>query len=87
MSRDGVLGEQGEQLTVSDVRNRSKEIISNFVHNSLSEGTQRIYKLNFKLLKNFGHLSGVKVEDFTFDFHFVCEFLLMSFQNLVLFPL
>ena len=81
LSSDGILGEKGEQLTVSDIKNRSKDIISNLVHNSLAKGTQRIYQLNFKLLKNFGLISGVKVDDFTFDFMFVCEFLLMRFQE------
>ena len=54
LSSDGILGFKGEKLTVTDLKTRSKEIISSFVHNSLSEGTQRIYKLNYKLLKNFG---------------------------------
>lgn len=71
------LQEQGEELSACNVESRNK-IISELVHDSLSEGTQRIYKLHFQLFKNFGQLSGVKVTDFTFNFNFVCQFLLMS---------
>ena len=61
LSKDGILGVKGESLSVRDFKLRSKTIVNSFVFNSLSAGTQRVYKLNFKLLENFGLLTGVNV--------------------------
>ena len=81
LSKDGILGVKGESLSVRDFKLRSKNIVNSFVFNSLSAGTQRVYKLNFKLLENFGLLTGVNVHNFDFDFNFCCEFFLWRFHE------
>jgi len=75
-----VSQDQGESLSSRSVDSRNK-IISDLVHDSLSQGTRKLYKLHFQLFKNFGQMSGINVSDFNFDFNFVCQYLLMRFQE------
>ena len=70
LKKDGPLGSQGESVSVFDLRARSKHLIQSLAWNSVSEGTQRIYKLNWNLF----------VEMLDWDFSFVCEFLLFRIQ-------
>ena len=75
------MGSQGESVSVFDLRARSKHLIQSLAWNSVSEGTQRIYKLNWKLFANFIWFNGVDVEMLDWDFSFVCEFLLFRIHN------
>ena len=81
LERDGPLGVKGEILSVVQLGEHSKTVVNDYVMNSLSAGTKRIYNLVFRLFINFGHLNGVQVEKFTFDFSFVCAFLLYRLQQ------
>jgi len=75
-----VSQDQGESVASCSVDSRNK-IINDLVHDSLSQGTRKLYQLHYQLFKNFGQISGINVSDFNFDFNFVCQYLLMRFQE------
>ena len=80
-SREGPLGDVGECISVTELTNKSRPLVRLFAMNSLSEGTKKIYSLNWQLFVNFGALHGVNVNLYEWDFSFCCEFLLFRFQN------
>ena len=79
--RSGPLGVEGESVSVEELKLRSKPLVQSFAWDSLSEGTKKVYNLNWKLFSNFGFLNGVNVNNLDWDFTFVCEYLLFRIQN------
>jgi hypothetical protein len=81
-SREGPLGDVGESISVTELSNRSRPLVRLFAMNSLSEGTKKIYSLNWQLFVNFGALHGVNVNLYDWDFSFCCEFCYFVFKTL-----
>jgi hypothetical protein len=72
-SKSGPLGSQGECITVEELSHHSRPLVRSYALDSLSEGTKKIYSLNWNLFVNFGALHGVNVNKFEWDFSFICE--------------
>ena len=73
--RDGPLGLEDETLSLSSLKNRSRNLLSEFAWNSLVLGTARVYKQAWAHFIKFGILMGIDVAKLKFDFTFVCQFL------------
>jgi hypothetical protein len=66
-SKSGPLGSQGECITVEELSHRLRPLVRSYALDSLSDGTKKIYSLNWNLFVNFGALHGVNVNKFEWD--------------------
>jgi hypothetical protein len=80
-SKSGPLGSEGESISVEELGIRSRPLVQSYAWDSLSEGSKKVFVLNWKLFSNFGALHGSNVNKFSWDFSFVCEYMLFHIQN------
>jgi integrase len=73
---DGPLGHLGEVLSLDDLKKRARSSLQEFAWSSVSQSTAKAYKAAWEKFTKFGKKLKVEVNQFLFDYTFVCEYLL-----------